>query len=123
MCPNDGRIELGLEDITAVVFRGPESVEVVFQCPHCGVSIRAALRVPNMLLAAMEIAQYGEEAGDQASREIDGHTSGSGELPGQSREERERRARREREGESYCEYFRRQLERVECVEDMLAELD
>ena len=28
-----------------------------------------------------------------------------------------------REGEPYCEYFRRQLAHVECVEDLLAELD
>jgi len=40
MCPNDGRVELGLESVTAVVFHGAESVEVVFVCrivaPPCG---------------------------------------------------------------------------------------
>jgi N-formylglutamate amidohydrolase len=42
-----------------------------------------------------------------------GHRSSADEL----------RARREQAGEPYCEYFRRQLERIECVEDLLAELE
>jgi hypothetical protein len=123
ICPNDGRIELGLEDISAVVFHGPESVEVVFVCPHCGTSLRAALRVPNLLVAAMELARYAEEMEDGGTHQIRRRSLVEQE-PGESdAAESELRAGREREGEPYCEYFRRQLAHVECVEDMLAELE
>lgn len=121
ICPNDGRVELGLEDITTVIFKGPESVEVVFVCPHCGSSLRAALQVPNLLVAAMELARYAEEMEDGATHEIGRRTRDTTEE--RQGAEQELRNRREREGEPYCEYFRRQLARVECVEDLLAELD
>lgn len=122
ICPTDGRVELGLEHISTVIFRGPESVEVVFVCPHCGASLRAALQVPNLLVAAMELARYAEELDVGAVREIEPGTEPAG-GPGVERAEQELRTRREREGEPYCEYFRRQLAHVECVEDLLAELD
>ncbi len=122
ICPNDGRIELGLEDISTVVFRGPESVEVVFVCPHCGSSLRAALRVPNLLVAAMELARYAEEMEDGAAHEIHRHVTGD-DSDDRTAAEAELRSRREREGEPYCEYFRRQLASIECVEDLLAELE
>ena len=49
ICPNDGRVELDLEDISTIIFRGPESVEVVFVCPHCGslVARRASRAEPS----------------------------------------------------------------------------
>ena len=123
ICPNDGRIDLGLENISAVVFRGEESVEVVFECPRCGTSIRAGLHVPNRMVVAMDLARYMEELGDgdpgpdAADDDIEGPTDDA------ERRENERRRERERTGEPYCEYFRRQLARVECVEDLLAETD
>lgn len=118
VCPNDGRVELGIEDISAVIFRDPESVEVVFACPRCGASLRAALKVPNMLAAAVELARYAEEletGDDQARLTISsrGHEEAAVDIG----------AERERAGEPYCEYFRRQLARVECVEDLLQEID
>lgn len=123
ICPNDGRIDLGLEDISAVVFRGPESVEVVFQCPQCGATLRAALHVPNLMLAAMELARYAEQLGGAPT--ASGHDTAD--QPESDRTDAERdadeRLARERAGEPYCEYFRRQLSRVECVEDMLAETE
>jgi hypothetical protein len=124
ICPNDGRVELGLEDISTVIFRGPESVEVVFVCPQCGSSLHAALRVPNLLVAAMELARYAEEMDDHAAHEFHRRTDLGG-VPSEapSAAEAELRARRERDGEPYCEYFRRQLSHVECVEDLLSELD
>lgn len=120
ICPTDGRLELGLEDISAVVFRGSDSVEVVFHCPHCQAPLRAEVRVPNLLGAALELSQYAEEMADRPA------------LRGRSRfdeglerrlAEFEAREAREREGEAYCEYFRRQLAGVECVEDLIAEFD
>lgn len=116
MCPNDGQVELGLEDITAVAFRDQENVEVSFVCPQCGQVLRAALRVPNMLAAAMDLARYveGDEPADEGDRpfSIQAHSESGAE-----------RAERERLEESYCEYFRRQLSHIECVEDLLAEID
>jgi hypothetical protein len=128
LCPNDGRIDLGLEDISAVVFRGPESVEVVFECPHCGSTLRAALHVPNLMLAAMELARHAEELGDDArdavasveSHGVDGRSAADRET--EAREANERMLR-ERAGEPYCEYFRRQLAGIESVEDLLAEIE
>ena len=113
MCPNDGQVELGLEDISAIAFRGPESVEVIFVCPQCGTSLRAELKVPNMLMAAIEIARLAE--GDDIA---------DGDVIAEIRTEfGETRVERDRVEESYCEYFRRQLAHVECVEDLLSEID
>lgn len=120
ICPNDGRVQLGLEDISAVVFGEPESVEVVFVCPHCGTSLRAALRVPNLLVAAMELAQYAEQMPNEGVAEGEAKKLAAPvDVP---EADRELRARREQDGEAYCEYFRRQLSRIESVEDLLAEL-
>jgi len=133
MCPNDGRIELGLEDISSVVIRDNESIEVVFTCPQCGTALRATMRVPEVLAAAMELERFVE---DYFAREGGaGAASASGEMSSEPRasaaerespeqeREAEARAARERAGEAYCEYFRRQLSRVESVEDMLQEID
>lgn len=124
-CPNDGRVDLGLEDISAVVFRGPEAVEVVFECPTCGATLRAALHVPNLMLAAMELARYAEELGEQESPGFTRRATAAAHDASDATDEMEARLRSEREraGEPYCEYFRRQLARVECVEDMLAEIE
>ena len=116
ICPNDGQVDLSLEDITAVAFRDPETVEVSFACPQCGEVLRAALRVPNMLMAAMELARLAETDDVAEDAQI---TFTFEERPEYSAE----RADRERVEESYCEYFRRQLSHVECVEDLLAEID
>lgn len=122
MCPNDGRVDVGLEDISAVVFRDQETVEVVFTCPRCAASLRATLEVPNLLAAAMQLARYAQEMGiadpDAAGR-ADGR-EGEGAEP---LLDVEVRAERERAGEPYCEYFRRQLARIESVEDLLQEID
>ena len=124
ICPNDGRIDLGLEDISAVVFRGAESVEVVFECPRCGATLRAALHVPNLMMAAMELARFAEEAGDAAGHHVaDTVQSGADLRSAAEKRDAAERAERERAGEPYCEYFRRQLARIECVEDLLAEIE
>ena len=120
ICPNDGRIELGLENMTALVFKGAESVEVIFECPRCGTSLRAALNVPNLLSAALELAHHvtdGEGAG--VARPA---PTGQPDAAERTLEDRAVRVARERQGEAYCEYFRRQLAGVRCVEDFLDEL-
>lgn len=129
ICPTDGRVDLSLEDITAVVFRGAESVEIVFECPHCGTSLRAQLQVPNLLAAASEIARHFESvqaanAGNPAADAMNGRAHPHPhEGTADPAEGAEVRSARETAGEPYCEYFRRQLASVECVEDVLAEID
>lgn len=120
ICPTDGSIELGLEDISAVVFQGSDSVEVVFECPHCHSSLRAELRVPNLLGAAIELAQYAEDMGDQPGHEVSHVAPSEDEV---AIEDEETRAQRERDAEPYCEYFRRQLTGIESVEDFLKEFE
>jgi hypothetical protein len=114
-------VELGLESVTAVVFHGAESVEVVFVCPHCGTSLRAMLPTPNVLAAAaMEVVRQMNEV----DAEAEDASIAEHDAP-QLRGEHEEAVRREREqaGEPYCEYFRRQLAHIECVEDFLAETE
>jgi hypothetical protein len=115
-CPTDGMVELGLEDISTVILRSPEAVDVVFACPYCGTSLRASLQVPNLLVAAMELSRYVEGI------EVDAAAMAGVELtpidaPGTLEYERDVVA------DHYCEYFRRLLDDVECVEDLLAEID
>ena len=114
-CPNDGRVELGLEDISAVVF----------ECPSSGATLRAALHVPNLMLAAMELARYAEELGEAEPPALErrGRPGATDSPDAASEAESRLRVERERAGEPYCEYFRRQLARVECVEDLLAEIE
>ncbi len=122
VCPNDGRIALGLESVTAVVFHGTESVEIVFTCPHCGEPLRALLPTPDVIAAAaMEVVRQLNDV-DGLPGVIDGPDTADVALE-RHRRDLESRRKREREGEPYCEYFRRQLARVECVEDFLAETE
>lgn len=115
ICPNDGRVELSLEDISAVAFRDPESVDVMFTCPQCGNALQVSIHVPNMLMAVLEIARAVEAGEDPAAD--------AGEAATEPAESTRERVARERLQESYCEYFRRQLTRVRCVDDLLAEID
>lgn len=115
ICPQDGRVEVGLEDIVSVVFQDAESCEIHFACPRCGDTLRTLVKVPNVLMAALELARLAEsgELDDVDEVTYVGHDVD--ETPGE-------RAERERIQDSYCEYFRRQLNRVECVDDLLAEI-
>jgi hypothetical protein len=122
ICPTDGSIQLGLEDISAVVFHGTDSIEVVFECPHCQASLRAELLVPNLLGAALELAQFADDKGDQSAPEIRRHAAPDDEQL-EFEWNDELLAQREREAEPYCEYFRRQLSRIETAEDLLAEFE
>lgn len=122
ICPTDGRIELGLEDVSAVVFHGSDSVEVVFECPHCQAKLRAEVRVPNLLGAAIELTQFAEDMAEEPSLDVQRRTR-LGEHDAHQLAEARIREARERDGEAYCEYFRRQLAGIECVEDVLREFE
>ena len=122
VCPNDGHIALGLESVTAVVFHGAESVEVVFTCPHCGTTLRAMMPTPNVIAAAaMEVVRQLNDV--EGVGDLTLGPDGDDVEAERPDEDVEDRLERERAGEPYCEYFRRQLARVECVEDFLAEIE
>jgi hypothetical protein len=79
------------------------------------------LPTPNVLAAAaMEVVRQMNEVDTEA----EGASVATRDVP-QRDGERDEAERREREqaGEPYCEYFRRQLAHVECVEDFLAETE
>jgi hypothetical protein len=122
LCPADGAVEVSIDDLNAVVFDGREDVQLVFTCPQCGDEIRVGVHIPNLHLAASGIAELFDEvsgmdvpderfqifsvthvdavdAADDSSVMSDPHI------------------------DEYCEYFRRQLARVEDVEAVLSEID
>ena len=114
-CPIDGPITVSLEDIDTVVLREAERADITFVCPHCGTEILVSAVVPSFLMAAIEaLAEEGDTTGpsyaevyDVAGDDIDLEAA----VPDDP------------VAEAYCEYFRRQLAHVDCVEDFLAEID
>ncbi len=112
-CPVDGPIEVTLEDIDTVVLREPECADIVFACPDCGAEIEVTVRIPAFLLSAIE--SLAEESGGYVAP-VAGMVALSVEFEGPDVPPAER-------DEAYCEYFRRQLDSVSCVEDMLHEID
>jgi len=132
-CPYDGRVEVGLEQIANVILHDAECVDVVFNCPVCGEEIKIQLRIPNLLVTAMELVELAEgrptserfmmvrgSADDSASADADELLTEHVESPGPALEQDlEQDARIE----GYCEYFRRQLAAADSVEAMLAEMD
>ncbi|MBE0417628.1 MAG: hypothetical protein IBX63_07675 [Coriobacteriia bacterium] len=115
-CPVDGPVEVSLEDIDTVVLREPEQADIVFTCPSCGTEIGVTVRVPAFLLSAIE--SLAEETGGY-SAPLAGMVALTVEVEGidASTENDQERA------DAYCEYFRRQLACVECVDDALHEID
>lgn len=117
ICPRDGQVELGLEDVSAVVFHDRSTCDIVFICPHCGSALRATVEVPHLFRVAMELVRLGEaEARIEAVIRLD-------EASDEDAVDEYEAAGREQTIEAYCEYFRRQLSAVTCVEDFLAEVD
>jgi hypothetical protein len=119
ICPNDGSVDLGLEDISSIVFNGFESMEVVFVCPVCGTEIRVSAQMPNVLITMLDLADVLEQSAEAAA-EITFEVDEDGELlpymPDSAEVDEDRIER-------YCEYFKRQLTGVDTVEAFLAEVD
>jgi hypothetical protein len=114
-CPVDGQVEVGLEDIETVVLRGSERADITFSCPHCSTQVTITAIVPAFLLAAMEALADDPELANANGVVV---LTGDGVVaPMPSREPADSRV------EAYCEYFRRQLDGIECVEDAVAEMD
>lgn len=117
-CPVDGPITVALEDIDTVVLRDSDRADITFVCPECGTEITVTAVVPSFLLAAIEaLADEGDANGGAFSGIIEtspdadaAETTYASDMDAAV-------------AESYCEYFRRQLAHVECVEDVLHEID
>lgn len=113
-CPIDGSVEVGLEDIDTVVLRDEDRADITFRCPQCGSEITVTAIVPAFLLAAIDA--LAEDAETDVREQADATdtvvpVSAAAATPEGDSEE------------AYCEYFRRQLASVECVDDAIAEMD
>lgn len=118
-CPIDGSIEVGLEDIDTVVLRESERADITFVCPHCGSRVSVSAIVPAFLLSAIEaLAEDSGESGRQGFVVIGAMTGTPADDAAPSGADPEMG-----HADAYCEYFRRQLEGVTSVDDVLAEID
>lgn len=115
MCPVDGAITVSLEDIDSVVLHESEQADVTFVCPHCGSEIAVSGVVPSLLLDAIQaIAEDAERGGAGVSATVlDIPTVGPVSFS----------LDRHDTVDAYCEYFRRQLARIETAEDAVSEIE
>jgi hypothetical protein len=113
ICPNDGPVEVGLESISTIIFRGVESVVIIVACPKCGAEIQVTLQIPDMFIASNDDAPFSAEVElleyQPFARRLEHVEPPS---PGE-----------QRRIDRYCEYFRRQLASAEDVDAVLAEID
>lgn len=113
LCPIDGEIQVGVEDMRSVIIRDRDRADITFACPLCGTQIGVTAIVPAFLLAAIEslALEEGDAAGTVlVSREPAEPLEHQVELDDSL-------------AEAYCEYFRRQLAGVDTVDDVLDEID
>jgi hypothetical protein len=142
-CPIDGPVKVSLEDIETVVLREPHRAEISFVCPECGEQITVAALVPPFLVDAITaLSETGELPegnplrdmseliaelqGQLVNGSIDGYeveVEPDDRDGSQAHPEQTTLALDDDTAEAYCEYFRRQLEHVGSVDDVLAEID
>lgn len=115
ICPNDGPVEVGLESISTIIFRGLESVVIIFVCPRCGAEIHVAIQLPDLFVAAVELDADGPLSFDDDIFDISPLRRPERVEPPTPTEQRRI--------DRYCEYFRRQLASADDVEAALAEID
>lgn len=115
-CPNDGPVPVSIEDVETVVLQERECAEVVFACPHCGEAITVRVLIPSFLMAAIEAITEGGDARAPIAGLVALITEESVIVETPETED-------EPAADAYCEYFRRQLSHIDCVEDMLGEID
>jgi len=116
-CPNDGPVEVSIEDVDTVVLQEPERAEIVFTCPQCGEPITVQIVIPSFLMAAIEaMAEDGE-----------GRPPIAGLVALVSEDtlvvEEVVRAEDDPVIEAYCEYFHRQLDEIDCADEAISEMD
>lgn len=113
-CPRDGVVEVRIEDVDNVVLRSGSDIEVTFECPVCGTHIVTRGQVPPALRTMLGGTWVGVDPGQ---RRVYG-------LAHRNRRCRVRASQREHAHiESYVEYFRRELDSVDTVDAMLAQMD
>lgn len=142
-CPIDGPIKVSLEDIDTVVLREPQSAEITFICPQCGEQITVQAIIPPFLVEAINaLSESGELPEDsplhdmadlisELHEQMRADTIEGFELAMDEDEteavpvsaEQTVLALDDETTEAYCEYFRRQLEHVGSVDEILAEID
>lgn len=116
ICPNDGPVEVGLEQISTIIFRGLESVVVILVCPRCGAEMHVALQLPDVFVAAVEFDPEGPLAFDDDLFDF-ADPARRAERPEPPSPGEQRRI------DTYCEYFRRQLASTCDAEAALEEID
>lgn len=116
MCPIDGSVDVGFEDIDSVIVRDTDRADLTFVCPHCGTAITVTAIIPSFLLAAMEALSDDPEAAATTGLVVVSGAEPQTEADTVIDSDDPR-------FEAYCEYFRRQLQGVESVDDALAEID
>ena len=114
-CPVDGTIQVALEDIDTVVIRDSDRADITFVCPECGTEITVTAVVPSFLLAAIEALAEDTDGVSQ----FEGMTVTPMSVPAPP----DIWHAEDVITDAYCEYFRRQLAHVECVDDAVAEMD
>lgn len=125
-CPIDGPVAVSLEDIDTVVLREPESADITFQCPMCGESITVQAQIPQFLMAALEAMAAEDDGSGFPLANLIAMVSEAEAADGVDAAEHEADAvplTIDPVADAYCEYFHRQLQSIECVEDFLAEVD
>jgi hypothetical protein len=115
-CPIDGSVDVSLEDIDTVVLREPERADITFVCPHCGTDITVSAVIPSFLLAAIEALADEPDAVPSSGMVVISSQDVTEEAPDTTELD-------DPLADAYCEYFRRQLEHIGCVEDALEEID
>lgn len=121
-CPNDGGVDVTIEDVESVQMRGSDVIEVVFECPLCGAGIAVVAKVPSLLAAAMEALDADEDDEDRrlagflviAQVDDEGIEFAAPTIEADAEDPRI---------DAYCEYFHRELSAVRFADDMLAEMD
>ena len=115
-CPVDGTIQVTLEDIDTVVIRESERADITFVCPECGTEITVTAVVPSFLLAAIEALAEEQDGVAQYQVMVVVPRADATRTPYAWDAD-------DMVVDAYCEYFRRQLAHVGCVDDALAEMD
>lgn len=119
-CPNDGPIEVGLDAISTIIFRGFESVTIIFVCPRCGGEIQVSVQIPDLFITAVEVEPsempfvLDDELVESFQPFVRRIERAQVRPPGPAEQRRI---------DGYCEYFRRQLADVDDVDAVLAEID
>jgi hypothetical protein len=115
-CPNDGPVEVSIEDVDTVVLQEPERAEIVFTCPRCGEPITVQIVIPSFLMAAIEAMAEDGDARPPIAGLVALVSQETVVVEEPSRED-------DPVVDAYFEYFHRQLDHVVCADDAISEID